>query len=65
MESTAQQNKVKMCWQNEAGMFEVSSWGETKPSKVLSEQDLNTLMDMMTGYNFIIISWPGFKTNNQ
>ena len=51
-------NKVKTAWQNpETLLFEIKDWATDKITHSLNEKDLQTLIELMPGYKWIIVEW--------
>lgn len=52
------EHKVKIAWQNETGMYEVSDhFADEKTTKILNEDQLEKLIALMEDTQFIIIQW--------
>lgn len=52
------ESKVKIAWQNpETNLFEIKVLGAESPDQILNEKELETLMELMQGFSWIIITW--------
>lgn len=51
-------SRVKSAWQNEAGMYAVKTMFSDEEPMMLSEEELDKLIELMTGYRWIIFENP-------
>jgi len=51
----------KSAWQNEEGMYAVKTQFSDEEPKMLSEEELEKLMELMQDYNFMIFENPIYQ----
>lgn len=53
--------KVKSAWQNESGMYAVKTQFSDEVPKMLTQEDLDKLIELMPDYNWFVVTNPIYQ----